>query len=130
VFLLVPLALVLVAMPFVHMARQDDWGIIDDTRAYFGAGTAVGAPKVTEVRCSKQSYGTCRRGHAEWACRLYFDPVREEVAAACAVMAAAGFWMVGRPEQFDAPYMFELVLVLTVCGALGAPAALIVVGVA
>lgn len=78
--LLVPLALVLVAMPFVHMARQDDWGIVDDTRAYFGAGTAEGAPKVTDVRCLKQSYGTSRRGHSEWACTLYLAYDQEEPA--------------------------------------------------
>jgi hypothetical protein len=80
VFVLVPLALVLVAVPFVHLARSDDWGIIDDTRAYFGAGTAEGAPKVTQVTCIKQSYGTSRRGHAEWACTLYLAYAQEEPA--------------------------------------------------
>ncbi|MET0181074.1 MAG: hypothetical protein ABW194_11430 [Novosphingobium sp.] len=52
------------------------------------------------------------------------------IAALCCVISAAGFWMVGRLDRFDGPYMIDVVLALTVGGTLGAPAALLVAAVA
>lgn len=46
----IPIALVLLALPPV-MFRNSGGALIDDTRAYFGAGTEVGVPVVTSVHC-------------------------------------------------------------------------------
>lgn len=48
--IVVPIALVLLAIPML-MFGGSGGELIDDTRAYFGAGTAQGVPTVTSVYC-------------------------------------------------------------------------------
>ncbi len=73
VVLIVPIALVCLLFPAAQLFLQDDSGMIDDTRAWFGAGTAEGVPEVSEVSCLKRRYGSTsnrRVGFSEWSCRL------------------------------------------------------------
>lgn len=79
--LLVPIALICLAFPFGQLILQDDGGLIDDTRAWFGAGTAEGVPQVSQVSCIKQRYGSNSSrgvGFTEWSCTLYIAPREEE----------------------------------------------------
>ncbi len=46
----IPIALILLAIPIL-MFRSNGGPLIDDTRAYFGAGTADGVPTATSVDC-------------------------------------------------------------------------------
>ena len=49
-WLLSPFVLILFAIPFL-LFRSSAGALIDDTRAWFGAGTDVGVPIVTSVHC-------------------------------------------------------------------------------
>ena len=71
--LAIPAGLVCLAFPFAQLAFAEDTGLIDDTRAYFGAGTAADVPKVSDVSCFSRRYGTTRRGWGDWSCTLYLD---------------------------------------------------------
>ena len=77
--LLLPVALACLAFPFAQLFLDDGAAMIDDTRAWFGAGTAQGVPAVTQVRCLRHSYGMTTRGPgaSEWACSLYLEPPPE-----------------------------------------------------
>lgn len=77
---LVPIALVCLAFPFAPLFLQEDRGLIDDSRAWLGAGTAEDVPEVTQVTCLKRSYGTTgSRGFSssDWSCTLYIAPRAE-----------------------------------------------------
>jgi hypothetical protein len=74
VFLIVPIALLCLAFPLVLLSLQGDSGLIDDSRAWFGAGTAEGVPAVTDVSCLKRRYGSNSSrgiGASDWSCTLY-----------------------------------------------------------
>lgn len=72
--LLLPVGLVCFAFPLAQLFLQEDSGLIDDTRAYFGAGTDEGVPEVSQVSCIKRSYGSSSSrgvGMSDWGCNLY-----------------------------------------------------------
>lgn len=75
VFLIVPIALLCLAFPFALMALQDDGALIDDTRAWFGAGTAEDVPVVTQVSCFRRRHGSSTSGRgfgaSDWSCTLH-----------------------------------------------------------
>jgi hypothetical protein len=69
--LLLPAGLICIAFPIAQLALNDKAGLIDDTRAWFGAGTAQGLPTVSEVSCLQQRYGSSSQrgiGLSEWQC--------------------------------------------------------------
>ena len=71
--LLLPVGLVCLAFPVAQLVLKDEAGLIDDTRAWFGAGTAEGAPTVAQVSCIQQRYGSSSRrgvGLSDWHCVL------------------------------------------------------------
>jgi hypothetical protein len=79
VLLIVPIALACLAFPFVLLFLQGDEGLIDDTRAWLGAGTAQGVPILSQVACVEQRYGSSSSrgvGLSEWSCTLYLEPPR------------------------------------------------------
>jgi len=68
----IPIALILLAIP-VLLFRGSGGALIDDTRAYFGAGTDVGVPTVTSVHCVGSRTGSNYRstrsmGMTEYSC--------------------------------------------------------------
>jgi hypothetical protein len=67
---LMPIGIALVAFPFADLVFIRSAGLIEDTRAYFGAGTPDGMPAVTGIYCVPEHYGTSRRGMTIWECRL------------------------------------------------------------
>ena len=78
--LVVPFGVACFAGPFLMLFGQDGGGMIDDTRAYFGAGTSDGVPVVSEVRCLQQRYGSNSSrgfGGSDWGCTLYLAPAVE-----------------------------------------------------
>ncbi len=71
--LLLPVGLVCLAFPAAQLVLKDEAGLIDDTRAWFGAGTAEGVPTVSQVSCLSQRYGSSSQrgiGLSEWQCVL------------------------------------------------------------
>jgi hypothetical protein len=69
--LLLPVGLTCIAFPIGQLALNDKAGLVDDTLAWFGAGTAEGVPAVTEVSCLQQRYGSSSQrgiGLSEWQC--------------------------------------------------------------
>lgn len=84
VSVIVPIALACIALPFVLLTLQDNDGLIDDTRAFFGAGTSAGVPEVTQVACLKRRYGSNSDrgiGISDWSCTLSLAPAAEAPAA-------------------------------------------------
>ncbi len=74
VFVIVPIALLCLAFPFALVSLEGNSGLIDDTRAFFGAGTAQGVPAVTDVSCLNRRYGSNSSrgiGASDWSCTLY-----------------------------------------------------------
>lgn len=78
--LVVPIALICLALPLLIFWNSGS-ALIDDTRAWFGTGTAEGVPTVTQVHCvgsrtgSRSSRGI---GMTEWGCSLYIAPARDK----------------------------------------------------
>lgn len=71
--LLVPFGLACITIPVVLLVLKDDRGMINDTRAYFGAGTAEGVPKVSQVSCAGERSGSSSSrgvGFTEWDCAI------------------------------------------------------------
>ncbi len=61
--LLLPAGLVCVGFPFYRLTLPQGWGIVDDTRAAFGAGTDAGPLKAAYVDCTRERAGSnSRRG--------------------------------------------------------------------
>ena len=76
--LLVGFGLLCLAFPLVQLSSFGRGGprLLDDTRAAFGAGTTDGVPVATNVRCSRQEYGTSgRRGFhsVEYDCEFALE---------------------------------------------------------
>jgi hypothetical protein len=70
---LLPFGLICIAFPAAQLVLKDEAGLIDDTRAWFGAGTAEGVPKVTQVSCLEQRHGSPSQrgvGLSDWRCVL------------------------------------------------------------
>jgi len=70
-----PMGLMCLAYPLVELALGDEAGLIDDSRAWLGAGSGEGVPKVSEVSCTHQRYGTPSPsrhsfGYSNWDCIL------------------------------------------------------------
>jgi hypothetical protein len=81
VFLIVPIALICLALPFGLLFLDDDAATIDDTRAWFGAGTSQGVPAVTQVTCFRRRHGSASSrgiGSSDWSCTLYLDLPRTQ----------------------------------------------------
>jgi hypothetical protein len=75
--LLLPVGLVCLAFPVAQLVLNDEAGLIDDTRAWFGAGTAEGVPAVSQVSCVQQRYGSSSSrgiGLSDWHCVLDLAP--------------------------------------------------------
>jgi hypothetical protein len=71
--LVIPIAFVLLAIPIL-LFRSSGSELIDDTRAYFGAGSAAGVPTVTEVNCvaSRSGSNSSRGiGMTDYGCSLH-----------------------------------------------------------
>ena len=71
--LVIPIALVLLAIPIL-LFRSSGSDLIDDTRAYFGAGSVTGVPTVTQVNCvgSRSGSNSSRGiGMTDYGCSLY-----------------------------------------------------------
>ena len=58
IILLLPAGIVCVGFPFARFALPGGWGIIDDTRAAFGAGTDGGKLKAYHVDCVRERSGS------------------------------------------------------------------------
>ena len=56
--LLLPAGLLCVGVPFYLLTLPGGWGIIDDTRAAFGAGTDAGKLKASYVDCVRERSGS------------------------------------------------------------------------
>jgi hypothetical protein len=69
--LLLPAGLTCIAFPLAQLGLKDKAGLIDDTRAWFGRGTAEGVPTVSEVSCLQRRYGSTSQrgiGLSDWQC--------------------------------------------------------------
>jgi hypothetical protein len=89
---LAPIGIALVAFPFADLIFISSAGLVEDTRAYFGAGTPDGMPAVTGIYCVPEHYGTSRRGMTIWECRLSLGatPAAGGKGGGGAVAAVAG----------------------------------------
>jgi hypothetical protein len=70
-FVLLPAGLICVGFPFYRFALPGGWGIIDDTRAAWGAGTDAGPLKAAYVDCVAERSGSNSSrgiGITEYAC--------------------------------------------------------------
>lgn len=56
--LLLPAGLICVGVPFYMLTLPDRWGIVDDTRAAFGAGSHGGRLKAAYVGCTRERSGS------------------------------------------------------------------------
>lgn len=93
--LLLPAGLVCVAFPIYRLTLPQGWGIVDDTRAAFGAGTDAGPLKAAYVDCTRERAGSNSRrgiGMTEYACVI--DLAEAPPAAAA---PAPGPAQVGQP---------------------------------
>jgi hypothetical protein len=82
--IVIPIALVLLAIPIL-LFRSSGSDLIDDTRAYFGAGSAADVPTVTQVSCvaSRSGSNSSRGiGMTDYGCSLYLaageEPPRDD----------------------------------------------------
>lgn len=68
------LALFCLGVPFWLLTLNDQYGLLDDTRAWLGAGSAEGVPVVSGIKCSKdpQSFRSTDKSieTARWSCSL------------------------------------------------------------
>lgn len=68
------IALFCLAVPFWLLTLNDQYGLLDDTRAWFDAGSDEGVPVVSGLTCSKdpQSFRSTDRSieTARWSCSL------------------------------------------------------------
>ncbi|KTE29510.1 MULTISPECIES: hypothetical protein [unclassified Sphingopyxis] len=70
-FLLLPAGLVCTGFPFYRLTLPNGWGIVDDTRAAFGAGTDGGKLEAATVDCTRERSGSNSSrgiGMTEYAC--------------------------------------------------------------
>ncbi len=77
--LVIPIALILLSIPIL-LFRSIGSDLIDDTRAYFGAGTGAGVPTVTAVNCVSSRTGSNSSrglGMTEYGCSLYLAATNE-----------------------------------------------------
>lgn len=65
---LVVLGLFCIAVPFGILAFKGDGGLFDDTRAFFGAGSAQGVPVASYVDCTGSRSGSTTRGFTSYGC--------------------------------------------------------------
>jgi hypothetical protein len=88
--LLLPAGLVCVGFPFYRLTLPNGWGIVDDTRAAFGAGTDGGRLEAATVDCTRERSGSNSSrgiGMTEYACVI---DLAEAQPAAAAPAPAAG----------------------------------------
>lgn len=81
--LLLPAGLVCTGFPFYRLTLPGGWGIVDDTRAAFGAGADGGQLKATYVDCTAERAGSNSSrgvGMTDYACVI--DLAEEQPAAA------------------------------------------------
>jgi len=88
--LLLPAGLICVGFPFYRLALPGGWGIIDDSRAALGAGTA-GRLKAAYVDCARERSGSRSSrgiGLTEYACVIDLSEAQAPVAPGLAPGAA------------------------------------------
>jgi hypothetical protein len=88
--LLLPAGLVCVGFPFYRLALPHGWGIVDDTRAAFGAGIHGGGLEAATVDCTRERSGSNSSrgiGMTEYACVI--DLAETQPAAAAPPSAPA-----------------------------------------
>jgi hypothetical protein len=84
-FLLLPAGLICIGFPFYRFTLPGGWGIIDDTRAAFGAGTDAGTLKAAYVDCVRERSGSNSSrgiGFTEYACVIDLSEAQAPVAPA------------------------------------------------
>lgn len=90
--LLLPAGLLCVGVPFYLLTLPDRWGMIEDTRAAFGAGRDASPLKAAYVDCVRERSGSNSSrgiGITEYACVIDLSE-ESEPAAAPAKAASAG----------------------------------------
>lgn len=85
--LLLPAGLVCVGAPFYMLTLPERWGIVDDTRAAFGAGADGGRLKATYVGCVRERSGSSSNtsrsfGITEYDCVIDLAEAPEPAPAA------------------------------------------------
>jgi hypothetical protein len=85
--LLLPAGLVCVGAPFYMLTLPERWGIVDDTRAAFGAGADGGRLKATYVGCVRERSGSSSNtsrsfGITEFDCVIDLGEAPEPAPAA------------------------------------------------
>lgn len=91
--LLLPAGLVCVGFPFYRLTLPHGWGIVDDTRAAFGAGTDTDPLKAATVDCTRERSGSNSRrgiGMTEYACVIDLAETQPAAAAPAPGPAGAG----------------------------------------
>lgn len=81
--LLVPAGLACLAFPVARLFLPESAGMIDDTHAWLGAGTAEGVPAVSQVSCIRQSFGSSSGrgvGLSQWSCTIDLDTAEQRPA--------------------------------------------------
>ena len=88
--LLVPFGLICLGVPFYMLSQPERWGMIDDTRAAFGAGRNAGLLKAAYVGCTRSRYGSSSSrgtGFTEYGCVI--DLAEEKLAVEATPAPAA-----------------------------------------
>ncbi len=83
--LLVPFGLICLGVPFYMLSQPERWGIIDDTRAAFGAGRDAGLLKAAYVDCTRSRSGSSSSrgtGLTEYSCVIDLAEEKPAVEAA------------------------------------------------
>lgn len=79
--LVVPIALLCLAVPPWALCGDEGAVLFDDTRAWFGAGTSAGVPAVTQVNCFPRRTGSRSYrgvGMTDWMCSAYLTPAKDK----------------------------------------------------
>lgn len=99
---LLPAGLVCVGFPFYRLTLPGGWGIVDDTRAAFGAGTGGGALRAVSVHCTAERSGSSSSrgiGMTEYACVVDLSAAQPSVAPAGSAWDGAASYEEGMAEH-------------------------------
>jgi hypothetical protein len=98
--LLLPAGLLCVGFPFARFALPGGWGIVDDTRAAFGAGTDGGKLKANYVDCVRERSGSNSSrgiGFTEYGCVIDLAEEQEKPPQPAPAQPATGDGKGGDP---------------------------------
>lgn len=92
--LLLPAGLICVGVPFYLLTLPDRWGMVDDTRAAFGAGVDGGRLKAAYVDCTRERSGSNSSssrsvGITEYGCVIDLSETPEPAPAPADTAAAS-----------------------------------------